>query len=206
MFSKRELRLLFLLLTVWLTGRAAWAQAPLAVVRKPRNFTRSAQLMGSHFTFMAVSGDDTLAWRAIRAGIAEARRIDKRCSYWDSTSQITRINRAAGLRPVPVDDEVYSLIQRTLKLSVLSKGAFDISFAGGDKIYQFDRREHAALPDSALVRASVQRIGYRNIILDPATHSVFLRNKGMRINLAGILQGYAVRRAQALMQQMGISK
>ncbi|MCB2410343.1 FAD:protein FMN transferase [Hymenobacter lucidus] len=172
---------------------------------RPRNFTRGAHLMGSHFTFTAVSADDTLAWRAIRAGIREARRIDRLCSYWDSTSQITQINRAAGIRPVVVDQEVYDLIQRTLKLSELSGGAFDITFAGGEKIYKFDKQEHARLPDSAVVRASVRRINYHNVLLDPTTHSVLLKEKGMRMNLAGILQGYGVRRAQALMRQMGVA-
>lgn len=171
---------------------------------KPRNFTRSAHLMGSHFTFTAVSSDDSLAWRAIRAGIREASRIDRLCSYWDSTSQITQVNRAAGLRPVVVDQEVYDLIARTLKLSELSGGAFDITFAGGEKIYKFDRQEHAALPAPEVVKASVARISYKKVLLDPAQHSVMLQDKGMRMNLAGILQGYGVRRAQALMKQMGI--
>lgn len=171
---------------------------------KPRNFTRSAHLMGSHFTFTAVSSDDSLAWRAIRAGIREVGRIDRLCSYWDSTSQITQVNRAAGLRPVVVDQEVYDLIARTLKLSELSGGAFDITFAGGEKIYKFDRQEHAALPAPEVVQASVARINYKKVLLDPANHSVMLQDKGMRMNLAGILQGYGVRRAQALMKQMGI--
>lgn len=187
---------------LWLTASVASAQAP---HRPPRAYTRSAQLMGSHFTFTAVSVDDTLAWRAIRTGIAEARRIDKLCSYWDSTSQVTQVNRHAGLKPVAVDAEVFDLIQRTLTISKLSGGAFDITFAGGDKIYTFDRKEHPALPDSATVRASVRRIGWQKLILDPANHTVFLPEAGMRINLAGVLQGYGVRRAQAVMKSMGIA-
>jgi thiamine biosynthesis lipoprotein len=103
-----------------------------------------------------------------------------------------------------VEPEVYDLIARSLKISALSSGAFDITFASGDKIYKFDKQAHASLPDSAVVRASVRRIGWQKLRLDPATHSVFLPEKGMRINLAGLLQGYGVRRAQAVMQQMGI--
>jgi thiamine biosynthesis lipoprotein len=160
--------------------------------------------MGSRFTFTAVSADDSLAWRALRAAIGETQRIDRLFSYWDSTSQITHINRQAGRAPVVVDQEVYDLIARTLKLSALSGGAFDITFAGGEKIYKFDRQEHAALPDSATVRASVRRINYRHVLLDPAAHSVLLKEQGMRINLAGILQGYGVRRAEELMKRLGI--
>jgi thiamine biosynthesis lipoprotein len=189
------LLMLPLLSALLLSGRMA--SAP-----RPRAYTRQAHLMGSSFTFTAVSADDSLAWRALRAGLRETQRIDHLFSYWDSTSQVVKINRLAGIRPVVVDPEVYDLI--ALKISALSGGAFDITFASSDKIYKFDKQAHASLPDSAVVRASVRRIGWQKVRLDPATHSVFLPEKGMRINLAGILQGYGVRRAQALMQRMGI--
>jgi len=184
---------------------AAQAQAPPVARPRARAYTRQAHLMGSHFTFTAVSSDDSLAWRALRAGLRETQRIDHLCSYWDSTSQVVKINRLAGVRPVVVDQEVFDLIQRTLKISQLSGGAFDITFASGDKIYQFDKQAHASLPDSATVRHSVRRIGWQKVRLDAATRSVFLPEKGMRLNLAGILQGYGVRRAQEIMKKMGIA-
>lgn len=190
--------LLGLLLVLGWPGRAAGPP-------RPRAYTREAHLMGSHFTFTAVSADDSLAWRALRAGLGECQRIDRLCSYWDSASQVVQLNRLAGIRPVVVDQEVFDLIQRTLKISALSGGAFDITFASGDKIYQFDRQAHARLPDSATVRASVRRVGWQKIRLDAAAHSVFLPEKGMRLNLAGILQGYGVRRAQEIMKKMGIA-
>jgi len=185
-------------------GAGGLAAQPLAPPRA-RAYTRSAHLMGSGFTFTAVSSDDSLAWRALRAGLRETARIDHLCSYWDSTSQVVKINRLAGVRPVVVDQEVYDLIARTLKISQLSGGAFDITFASGDKIYTFDKTAHASLPDSATVRRSIRRVGWQRVRLDPATHSVFLPEKGMRINLAGILQGYGVRRAAEIMKQLGIA-
>ena len=184
----------------------AHGQAPtVAAAHKARAYTREAHLMGSHFTFTAVSGNDSLAWRALRAGLRETQRIDHLVSYWDSTSQVVQLNRLAGIRPVVVDQEVYDLIERTLRISRLSGGAFDITFASGDKIYQFDKTAHASLPDSATVRGSIRRIGWQKVKLDPATHSVYLPEKGMRINLAGILQGYGVRRAEEIMKKMGIA-
>jgi thiamine biosynthesis lipoprotein len=185
-------------------GASPLAAQPLA--SKPaRTYTRSAHLMGSAFTFTAVSADDSLAWRALRAGLRETWRIDRLCSYWDSTSQVVKINRLAGIRPVVVDQEVYDLIARTLKISQLSGGAFDITFASSDKIYKFDQQAHANLPDSATVRRSIRRIGWQKVRLDPVAHSVFLPEAGMRINLAGILQGYGVRRAAEIMKRMGIA-
>ena len=183
---------------------AARLRPPQAPPGRPRLYTREAHLMGSHFTFTAVSADDSLAWRALRAGLRETQRIDHLFSYWDSTSQVVKVNRLAGIRPVVVDQEVYDLIERTLKISALSGGAFDITFASGDKIYQFDKQAHASLPDSATVRRSVRRIGWQKLRLDAATHSVYLPEPGMRINMAGILQGYGVRRAAETMRKMGI--
>ncbi|WP_460585937.1 FAD:protein FMN transferase [Hymenobacter arcticus] len=192
-----------LVIALLLNGLGIMAQ-PLAPPRA-RAYTREAHLMGSHFTFTAVSSDDSLAWRALRAGLRETQRIDHLFSYWDSTSQVVKINRLAGIRPVVVDQEVFNLIQRTLKISQLSGGAFDVTFASGDKIYQFDKQAHASLPDSATVRNSVRRIGWQKVRLDAATHAVFLPEKGMRLNLAGILQGYGVRRAAETMKQLGIA-
>ncbi|OWP65136.1 hypothetical protein CDA63_01930 [Hymenobacter amundsenii] len=117
----------------------------------PRNFSKEAHLMGSHFTYTVVANNDTLGWTALNAAIAETRRIDRLMSFWDSTSQITQVNRAAGLRPVVVDQEVYDLIERTLRISALSGGAFDITFASADKIYKFDRQEHP-LPAPAVMQ------------------------------------------------------
>ena len=189
-------------LLLGLAGRAA-AQAPAGSA--PRHtFSRSAHLMGSRFTFTVVAADDSAGQRALRAGLGEVRRIDHLLSFWDSTSEVVRINRLAGVRPAPVSAETYDLIARTLRLSRLSDGAFDITFAGADKLYRFDRQAHPALPDSARVRASVRLIGWQKIQLDPARLTVYLPEKGMRINLAGILQGYGIRRAKMVLDGLGI--
>lgn len=185
-------------------GLLLWSSTAQAGALPAHSYTRSAHLMGSRFTFTVVAVDDSAGQQALRASLAEVRRIDHLLSFWDSTSQITQINRAAGLRPVAVDVETFELIQRTLRLSQLSDGAFDISFASADKLYKFDRQAHPALPDSALVRASVRRIGWQKIQLDARAHTVFLPEKGMRINLAGILQGYGIRRARAVLDGLGI--
>ncbi len=193
---------LYLVLALLLVSQLSRAQGPAAVPR--HTFTRSARLMGSHFTFTVVAPDDSAGQRALRAGLGEVRRIDRLLSFWDSTSEVVRINRAAGLRPVAVSAETFDLIARTLNLSRLSDGAFDITFASADKLYRFDRQAHPALPDSAAVRASVRRIGWQKIRLDADKHTVFLPEKGMRINLAGILQGYGLRRARAVLDKLGI--
>ncbi len=183
---------------------AAWSGSAQTVLPQRHTFTRSEHLMGSHFTFTVVAENDSAGQRALRAGLGEVRRIDHLMSFWDSTSEIVHINRMAGLKPVAVSVETFDLITRTLRLSKLSDGAFDISFASADKLYHFDRQAHPALPDSAAVRASVRRIGWQKIQMDAVKHTVFLPSTGMRINLAGILQGYGLRRAKEVLDKLGI--
>ncbi|MBF9238348.1 FAD:protein FMN transferase [Hymenobacter sp. BT683] len=188
------------LLGLLLLGQPGGAQSLVA----RHTFTRSAHVMGSRFTFTVVAENDSAGQRALRAGLGEVKRIDHLMSFWDSTSEVVHINRMAGIQPVAVSAETFDLINRTLRLSQLSGGAFDISFASADKLYKFDRQAHSSLPDSAQVRASVRRIGWQKIKLNAAQHTVYLPEKGMRINLAGILQGYGIRRAKQVLTQLGI--
>lgn len=159
--------------------------------------------MGSRFEIVAVSADAALAWRGINAAIAEIERIERLISSWDPASQTSEINRNAGIRPVKVDRELFELIRRSKKVSQLTGGIFDISFASVDQIWKFDgSMTHP--PTAAEMAASVSKINYENIILDDAASTVFLRDSGMKIGFGAIGKGYAANKAKAVMQQLGI--
>lgn len=159
--------------------------------------------MGCRFEIRAVHEDSIIAWQSIHAGIAEIRRIEQLISSWDSQSQTSQINQQAGIRPVTVDQELFNLIRRSIKVSELTEGAFDISFAAIEKLWIFDRQERD-FPDASSVAQSVAKINYKNIILDASKHSVFLKEKGMRIGFGAIGKGYAANQTRQVMQKMGI--
>ena len=94
--------------------------------------------MGCGFQISVVHEDEQLAWNAINAGIAEITRIENMISSWDENSQTSEVIRQAGIKPVKVDRELYGLIERSIKISKLTKGAFDITFAYVGNIYNFD--------------------------------------------------------------------
>ena len=159
--------------------------------------------MGSRFELTAIAADTAQARAAVAAGIAEIARIEALISSWQPTSQTSAINRAAGRAPVKVSLELYLLISRAIKVSKLSDGAFDISFAAVDRIWTFDGRAyHKPHPDSVL--ASVANIGYRHILLDRTDTTVYLARPGMKIGFGAIGKGYAANRARRVMQDMGI--
>ncbi len=159
------------------------------------------KLMGCRYEITATALDKKTAEKAIQAGIDEISRIENLISEWDSTTQTSTINRNAGIGAVKVDKELFDLIYRSCKVSALTDGAFDISFASMDKIWIFDRAEHN-LPDSSVVKQAASKINWKNIVLDAKNQTVFLKEKGMKIGFGAIGKGYSANKAKAVMEKI----
>ena len=164
---------------------------------------RVLKLMGSRFEITVVAPDSTKAEEDIDLAVAEISRIEKLISSWDPSSQTSALNKNAGIKPVIVDQELYDLIKRAKVISELTDGAFDISYASIDALWKFDG-SMTTMPDSATVKASVAKVGYNNIIMNPAEHSVFLKLPGMKIGFGAIGKGYAADKAKALLMEKGV--
>lgn len=185
-----------ILLCLLAFSTVAFAQDTSLVAQK-----KVLKLMGSRFELTAVADNEQQAWDAINAGIKEIERIEALISSWNNKSQTSKINYNAGIRPVQVDKELYDLIFRTKKVSKLTNGAFDISFASMDKIWKFDGSMQQ-MPDDEIVQKAKANINYQNILLAPQKQSVFLKVAGMKIGFGAIGKGYAANRAKAIMQAM----
>jgi FAD:protein FMN transferase len=165
---------------------------------------RVIKLMGNRFEISVVHTDELFANDCIDAAIVEIQRIEKLLTTFNDDSQTNHINRNAGIKPVKVDREVFDLIQRSVRISELTQGAFDITYGSVDKsLWNFDKNM-TSLPDPATAKKLVHLINYKNIILDSTNYTVFLRNKGMRIGFGGIGKGYAAERGKAVLQSKGI--
>ena len=166
---------------------------------------RVVKLMGNRFEISVVTENENWANQCIDEAIEEISRIEQLLTTFKDTSQTNLINTQAGLEPVKVDREVFDLIHRSLKISRLTQGAFDISYGSIDKrLWNFDTKM-TALPDKEIAKQSVQLINYRNVILDENNCTVFLKEKGMRIGFGGIGKGYAADRAKWFLQKKGVS-
>jgi FAD:protein FMN transferase len=159
--------------------------------------------MGSRFDISVVAENQIEADGFIDIAVNEISRIEKLISSWDSTTQTSEINRNSGIKPVVVDEELFQLIQRCIKISKLTEGAFDISYASMDKIWKFDG-SMKEMPSKEAIKNSVSKVGYQNIILDESNHSVFLKLEGMKIGFGAIGKGYAADKAKALLKSKGV--
>ena len=155
--------------------------------------------MGTRFEITAVADDLSTAQAAVYKGIEEITRIESLISSWDQDSQTSMINNNAGIRPVKVDQELFDLIWRAKKISDLTNGAFDISFASINDLYDFDKKEHQ-LPADSLLSKSVRFIDYQKIVLDKKEQTVFLSESNMKIGFGAIGKGYAANKAKTIME------
>jgi len=165
---------------------------------------KTTLLMGGRFDISIVAKDSSTASQKIEEVIAEITRIENLISDWKPDSQISEVNQNAGIRPVKVDREVFELTQRAIKLSEITKGGFDISFAAMDRIWKFDG-SMTEMPSAEAIKKSVEKVGYRNIILDSVQSTIFLKIKGMKIGFGALGEGYATDKCRAMMIAQGIN-
>ncbi len=160
--------------------------------------------MGSKFEITAVHEDPAQAELAIEAAWTEIERIESVISSWRRDSETSRVNAASGLEPVRVSEELFQLIKRSMKISQLSGGAFDISFAGAGRLWDFKAR-NPAIPAQEELSASLTTVGWEDIQLDSKEPTVFLPKAGTRIGFGAIGKGYAANRAVAVMERFGVT-
>jgi len=169
-----------------------------------KEFRTSLKLMGCGFEFTIVdSANSGRGWKLIRESIDEVKRIENMISEWIDTTEVSRLNANAGKEPLQVSPELYELIRRSLTISELTQGAFDISFGGVGKLWKFDR-ENPVMPDSFAVKQALGSVGYRHIILMDSS-KVFLSKPGMQIGFGAIGKGYAAEKVKAMLIEKGIT-
>lgn len=178
-------RLLFILLLT--VGFSANAQ----LIHK-----RKVSLLGSPFEITVVANDTIQANQYEDMAIAEVKRIENIISDWIPTTPLSQINQNAGKQAVKVPLELIELIERSIKISKLTDGAFDISYASMDKIWKFDG-SMKEMPTPEAIKKSVEKVGYQNIIIDKEKQTVFLKLEGMKLGMGGIGQGYIADKVKA---------
>lgn len=164
---------------------------------------RTTLLMGGRFDISIVAHDSLTAEQSINEVIEEISRIENLISDWKPDSQVSEVNQNAGIKPVKVNQEVFELTQRAIELSKKTKGAFDVSFAALDRVWKFDG-SMTEMPSAEAIKKSVEKVGYKNIVLDSVNSTIFLKLKGMKIGFGALGEGYATDKCRSMMLAKGI--
>lgn len=160
------------------------------------------RLMATLFRIDVIVDDEVMGREAIDAAFAEIEAAEGILSNWDDSSQISELNRSAGVQPVVVSDELMAVLQRAHEVAELTDGAFDISFASCGGLWSIrDRR----IPSDDELARCLPHVDYRKVALDPTRSAVFISDPDTRLGIAGLAKGYRVDRAAGVLDGRGIT-
>jgi len=138
---------------------------------------------------------------AIDETFNEMDRLGKLLNFYSDDSEVSKINQMAGIKPVKVSQDTVQVIKKALYISKVTDGAFDITIGAIVKLWDFEKK---ILPDEKDIKAKLHLVNYKNVVIDENKSTVFLKRKGMKIDLGGIAKGYATDRAVEVLKEHGI--
>jgi FAD:protein FMN transferase len=166
---------------------------------------RSHRAMGTMITISAWTADQAGALQAFDAAFREFDRLEELLTVWRETSDVSHINQAAGREAVHVAPDTMEVLRRGIEGGEMTGGKFDITFGALAGVWKFDQDQDNTIPSAAERRRRAALVDYRQLKLDPAAGTAFLKRAGMRVHLGGIGKGFAVDRATALLRQRGLT-
>lgn len=170
----------------------------------PRVVERTYMTMGAQLQLTARTADQRSAEAAFEEVFREFERLDGLMSVWREGSDIVRLNAAAGQHAVPISAEVRDALVAAREISESTGGKFDVTFGALSGLWKFDHDQDNRIPDPAAVRARLPLIDYRQLEIDEAAGTAFLKKAGMSVHLGGIGKGYAVDRAAEILRRRGV--
>ena len=194
--NKTKICLIICLLLFLIFGYRASVNAE----SKNRKFNETRLLMGTVVEVIVISDKEDVARKSIADAFSAMERVDRLMSNFKEDSDISRINRGAGIEDVAVDKDVIEVIKKSIYYSEISNGAFDITIGGVEELYKFE--DKGRMPEKGKFKNSVSLVGYKNIIINGNT--VRLTKKGMKLDLGGIAAGYAVDKGIDTIKKNGV--
>ena len=164
-------------------------------------YKQEQAIMGTQIAVEFWDEDTQHAAQCAEQVFSEMRRIDALMSPYKPNSELSRINQQAAGQAIQISEEMFSLLKKSLYMSQLSDGAFDITFSSVGHLYNY---REGIKPSEQEIQQSLEAINFRHVLLDEANRSVRFARPGVRVDLGGIAKGYAVDNGIAILARCGI--
>jgi len=160
-------------------------------------------LMGTLVEITLV-GDSQKTKPAMEALVTEMQRIEKLASF-HTPSELTRVNDNAGNGSIKADKELLKIIAESLRIARETNGAFDPTIGAVSRLWQFSGPVEARLPQESEITEALKRVGWEKVKIDLTEGTILLPEKGMALDLGGIVKGYALNRSVEILKRSGLS-
>ncbi|MDR3139791.1 MAG: FAD:protein FMN transferase [Treponema sp.] len=138
-----------------------------------------------------------------RKVFARLRELEGIMSANREDSDVALINRNAGIGPVAVREELVEVLAAALDYAERSGGAFDPTVGPLVKLWGIGG-ENPRIPGDAEIREALALINWRDLLVDRAAGTAFLKRPGMALDPGAIAKGYAADEAARLLREAGI--
>lgn len=161
-------------------------------------------LMGTTVETTARSTDVNFCKKVLMDAYYEMQRIENLLSCQKDSSEISKINNGAGIRPVKVSYETLGILFRSKAYCKKYNGIFDVTIGPLSDLWGFSEDKEIVLPEKNTIKKLVKLVNCDDMIINESDTTVFLKKKGMMIDLGGIAKGYAIDRGSAVLKNNGI--
>lgn len=151
-------------------------------------------VMGTFAHIVAVAEDTGTAKKCVRAALEEIHKVDDLMSDYKSDSEISRVNSHAYEKAVQVNESTYEVLQRSVKFSKMTDGAFDVTVGPLVALFR-EAKESKVAPSEQQIAQAKSKVGFEKLKLDSENRTVQFSDKGMLLDLGGIAKGYSIDKA-----------
>ena len=170
---------------------------------KKAAYERDIFAMDTFITCKIISDDEALANSGLDAVEEEFMKIDQLTNRFEAGSEVSLLNKSAGLKPVKINEDVFSIVQTAIEWSDKSDGAFNILIGSVMDLWGFGT-ETPAIPNEQDIAVVLNKMDYHKIFLDAEKSTIFLSEKGMVMDLGGVAKGYATDKAIERLKNLGV--
>lgn len=162
--------------------------------------SRNEILMGTVVTVTLYdSNDESILDKVFN----KVKDLESTLSINENGTLVDKINESAGIEPVKVDYDTYTVIKKGLEYAKLSNGLFDISVGPIVKLWNIGLPE-AKVPTPEEIDSKLPLIGYSDVELNDEESTVFLKRQGMMIDLGGVAKGYTADVISDILTEEGV--
>ncbi len=143
------------------------------------------------------------AEKALAAAKSRVTDLGHRLSAFSPDSEISAINRNAGIAPVQVSADTFSLVEHAVQYSEITGGCFDMTARTLAQLWK-NAIPSGRMPDDASLHQARESVNYQDILLDRKQKTVMLKHKGQQLDPGGSAKGYAADEVRRILREYGV--
>ena len=162
---------------------------------------RAQMQMGTLVSITVVARNEAVAHAAATAVFAEIRRLEELLSTWISSSELSRVNASAGIKPIHVSTDTLAVVHRAMQAAEMTDGGFNIAI--GPAVEAWSVIDGQRIPAESELDALRPLVDLQAVHVDVREQTIYLDKAGMRIDVGGIGKGYAADQAVEALRRAG---